>query len=119
MSTRLHEQCQRLRPYQIAQELTTRLEQAAKKELSYADFLDQLLAGEVDAKTHKHQQMRIAMARFPYQKTLESFDFKFQPSLDPKQLRELATGRYIQGAKAPTCSSSWSRAVTSAARSSL
>src|SRR5271168_3301262 len=94
---RLHEQCQRLRLYQIAQELTTRLEQAAKKELSYADFLDQLLAGEVDAKTHKHQHMRIAMARFPYQKTLESFDFKFQPSLDPKQLRELAIGRYIQG----------------------
>ena len=47
-------------------------------------------------KTHKHHQMRIAMARFPYQKTLESFDFKFQPSIDPKQIRELATGRYIQ-----------------------
>src|ERR1700683_1125259 len=94
---RLHEQCQRLRLYQIAQELPHRLGQAAKKELSYADFLDQLLAGEVDAKTHKHQQMRITMARFPFQKTLESFDFKFQPSLDPKQIRELATGRYIQG----------------------
>ena len=40
--------------------------------------------------------MRIAMARFPFHKTLESFGFKFQPSLDPKQLRELATGRYIQ-----------------------
>ena len=36
------------------------------------------------------------MARFPFQKTLESFDFKFQPSIDPKQIRELATGRYIQ-----------------------
>ena len=35
------------------------------------------------------------MARFPFQKTLESFDFKFQPSIDPKQIRELATGRYI------------------------
>jgi DNA replication protein DnaC len=93
---RLHEQCQRLRLYQIEQELTTRLEQAAKKELSYADFLDQLLACEVAAKTYKHHQMRIAMARFPYQKTLESFDFKFQPSIDPKQIRELATGRYIQ-----------------------
>jgi DNA replication protein DnaC len=93
---RLREQCQRLRLYQIEQELTTRLEQAAKKKLSYADFLDQLFACEVDAKTYKHHQMRIAMARFPFQKTLESFDFKFQPSLDPKQIRELATGRYIQ-----------------------
>jgi len=92
---RLREHCHQLRLYQIEQELTAQLEQAAKKETSYADFLDQLLACEVDAKTHKHHQMRIAMARFPYQKTLESFDFKFQPSIDPKQIRELATGRYI------------------------
>jgi DNA replication protein DnaC len=92
---RLQEHCHRLRLYQIEQELTARLEQAAKKELSYADFLDQLLACEIDSKTHKHHQMRIAMARFPFQKTLESFDFKFQPSIDPKLVRELATGRYI------------------------
>src|SRR5215472_4573423 len=92
---RLREHCHRLRLYQVEQELTARLEQAAKKELSYADFLDQLLAGEIDSKTHKHHQMRIAMARFPFQKTLESFDFKFQPSIDPKLVRELATGRYI------------------------
>jgi DNA replication protein DnaC len=92
---RLREHCQRLRLYQIENELTAQLEQAAKKEVSYADFLDELLATEVGAKTHKHHQMRIAMARFPFQKTLESFDFKFQPSIDPKQIRELATGRYI------------------------
>src|ERR1700739_3448838 len=93
---RLHEHCQRRRLYQIEQELTARLEQAAKQEISYADLLDQLLVCELDAKTHKHPQMRIAMARFPFQKPLESFDFKFQPSIDPKQIRELATGRYIQ-----------------------
>ncbi len=95
---RLREHCHRLRLYQIENELTARLEQAAKKEVSYADFLDELLATEVGAKTHKHHQMRIAMARFPFQKTLESFDFKFQPSIDPKLIRELATGRYIRAA---------------------
>ena len=93
---RLREHCHQLRLYQIEQELTARLEQAAKKEVSYADFLDQTLAAEIAAKTHKHHQMRIAMARFPFHKTLESFDFKFQPSIDPKQIRELATGRYMQ-----------------------
>jgi DNA replication protein DnaC len=94
---RLHEHCHQLRLYQVENELTARLEQAAKKEVSYADFLDELLALEVGSKAQKHHQMRIAMARFPFQKTLESFDFKFQPSIDAKQLRELATGRYIQG----------------------
>jgi DNA replication protein DnaC len=93
---RLREHCHQLRLYQIEQELTARLEQAAKKEVSYADFLDGLLAAESGAKTQKHHHMRIAMARFPFQKTLESFDFKFQSSIDPKQIRELATGRYIQ-----------------------
>jgi len=37
------------------------------------------------------------MARFPFHKTLESFDFKFQPSIDPKLIRKLATGRYMHG----------------------
>src|SRR5215813_9086121 len=94
---RLHENCRQLRLHQVAQELTARLEQAAKKELSYADFLDELLAAEVGAKTQKHHQMRITMARFPFHKSLETFDFKFQPSMDPKLIRELATGRFIEG----------------------
>lgn len=38
--------------------------------------------------------MRLAMARFPFQKTLERFEFTFQPSIDAKVIRELATGRY-------------------------
>jgi len=40
--------------------------------------------------------MRVSMARFPFQKTLDAFDFKFQPSIDPKVIRELATGRYLE-----------------------
>src|SRR5271169_7116281 len=94
---RLREHCHRLRLYQVENELTARLEQAAKKEVSYAEFLDELLAAEVGTKTEKHHQMRIAMARFPFQKTLESFDFKFQPSIDVKLMRELAGGRYMNG----------------------
>lgn len=40
--------------------------------------------------------MRLAMVRVPFQKTLEQCDFKFQPSIDAKVLRELATGRYLE-----------------------
>jgi DNA replication protein DnaC len=71
---RLHEHCHRLKLYQVEQELTARLQQAAKRDLSYADFLDELLALEVGSKTEKHHQMRMVMARFPFHKTLESFD---------------------------------------------
>lgn len=93
---RLHTQCHRLRLYRIEAELTTLLEQAAKREVAYADFLDELLALEIRSKSEKHLAMRIAMARFPFQKTLDGFDFKFQPSIDPKVIRELATGRYLE-----------------------
>ncbi len=91
----LHAYCQRLRLYQVAMELPTLLEQAAKQEQSYSDFLHDVLSREVRSKSEKHLAMRFAMARFPFQKTLESFDFKFQPSIDPKIIRELATGRYL------------------------
>lgn len=89
---RLRAACQRLRLYQVENELPTLLEQAAKRAIRLADSLDEVLAREVGAKTQKHLAMRIAMARFPFHKTLETFDFKFQPSIDPKIIRELATG---------------------------
>jgi DNA replication protein DnaC len=91
---RLHAACHRLRLYHVAAELPTLLEQAAKQERSYSDFLDEVLSREVQAKGAKHLAMRLAMA--PFQKTLEHFDFKFQPSIDAKVLRELATGRYLE-----------------------
>jgi DNA replication protein DnaC len=92
---RLQTYCHRLRLYQVATDLSTVLEQAAKHDRSYSDFLEELLSREVHAKGAKHLAMRLAMARLPFQKTLESFEFKFQPSIDPKVVRELATGRYL------------------------
>ncbi len=92
---RLSAHCQRLRLHRVEAELTTLLEQAAKKDVSYADFLDEVLGRELRAKQEKHQAMRISMARFPFQKTLETFDWKFQPSIEPKIIKDLATGRFI------------------------
>jgi DNA replication protein DnaC len=37
--------------------------------------------------------MKTTMARFPFHRSLESFDFKFQPAIEPKVIKELATGR--------------------------
>jgi DNA replication protein DnaC len=65
-------------------------------QVPYTEFLDELLALEIRSKAEKHLAMRIAMARFPFQKTIDAFDFKFQPSIDPKVIRELATGRYLE-----------------------
>ena len=72
------------------------LQDAAARELPYAQFLEQLLGEEVAAKTGKNVAMRTAMARFPFVKPLETFDFAYQPSIDRKQLQQLATCHYLE-----------------------
>jgi DNA replication protein DnaC len=96
---RLQDQLLRLRLMQSVERLPSLLEDAAKRELSYSDFLEELLSAELTSKQDRNTAIRIRMARFPFEKTLESFDFKFQPSLDPKIVRELATCRYIANAE--------------------
>lgn len=92
---RLQEHMQRLKLPRTAQELPGLLEEASKRELTYADFLEEVLSRELAAKHERHTAMKTSMARFPFHKSLESFDFKFQPSIDPKVVKELATGRFI------------------------
>ena len=61
----------------------------------FGSFLETVLAAEVVSKQAKHQTMRVQMARFPFQKTLDDFDWKAQPSIDPKVIKELATMRFV------------------------
>jgi DNA replication protein DnaC len=56
-----------------------------------------VLTREVGAKTQKHLAIRVAMARFPFRKTFEGFDFEFRSSINAKLIRELAAGRYVEG----------------------
>jgi DNA replication protein DnaC len=74
------------------------LEQAAKKETSYAAFLDELLACEVDARRSRYLRARLQLAHLPSVKTFEQFDFGFQPSIDERQIRELRTLRFVHEA---------------------
>jgi DNA replication protein DnaC len=95
---RLQEQLKRLKLVRTADQLAALLQEASKKELPYSDFLEELLGGELTAKQERHTTMKTSMARFPFHKSLETFDFKFQPSIDPKVIRELATCRFIADA---------------------
>jgi DNA replication protein DnaC len=96
---RVGDHLQRLRLGAVAERLDSLLSDAARKEPTYLDFLDGLLRDELDAKQKKRVAMGIQIAHFPVAKTLDDFDFKFQPSIDAKLVRELATGRFIAGAE--------------------
>ena len=66
------------------------LEQAAKKETSYAEFLDALLACEVDARRSRYLRARLQLAHLPFVKTFDQFDFAFQPSVDERRFENCA-----------------------------
>ena len=93
---RLREQLTRLRLLKSRERLDALLQEAAAKDLSYADFLDQVLSEEVTAKAEKNITMRTSLARFPFVKSLEVFDFTYQPSLDKKQIQQVATCHFIE-----------------------
>jgi DNA replication protein DnaC len=78
--------------------LESLLEQAAKKEPSYGDFLDEVLACEVEARRTRYLRARLQLAHLPFVKTFEQFDFGFQPSIDERQIRELRTLRFVHEA---------------------
>jgi DNA replication protein DnaC len=74
------------------------LEQASKKEPSYAEFLDELLSCEVDARRSRYLRARLQLAHLPFVKNFDQFDFSFQPSIDERQIRELRSLRFIHEA---------------------
>jgi len=93
---RLQEHCQRLRLFKSRERLEALLQDATTKEATYGDFLEAVLSEEVSSKAEKNVTMRTHLARFPFVKTLEAFDWSYQPSLDRKQLQSLATCRFIE-----------------------
>jgi DNA replication protein DnaC len=92
---RLQQDMVHLRLTTGAQRLQGLLQEAGKASWSYSELLTRLFSEELTAKRAKNIAMRTSMARFPFQKTLESFDFTFQPSLDKKQVHQLATCRFV------------------------
>lgn len=62
---------------------------------SHEEFLLALLQAEVAQREVSRQKQRLAQARFPVLKTLESFQFEAVPSLNKAQVLELARGSYI------------------------
>ena len=78
--------------------LETLLENASKKEPSYAEFLLEVMSAEADARRQRYLKTRLQLAHLPYIKTFDQFDFGFQPSIDERQIRELRTMRFVHEA---------------------
>lgn len=85
----------RLKLTAIRDRLDTLLDEAARRDLTLRQALAMLCAAEIDRKDERRIQMASSIAKFPFQRTLDGFDFDAQPSIDPKAIRELAVSRWV------------------------
>ena len=92
---RLHENLNFLGMDKMNEILDNYLEIAAKENKSVIHILDHLFNEECQHKNNNSFSMRIQTAHFPFRKTLEEFDFSFQPSIDKKTISTLASLKYI------------------------
>ena len=90
---------ERLRFEHLPPQLDTLCEQASKRELNYREFLTEALAAEWAGRHQRGLDSRLSQARLPWIKTLEQFDFSFQPSIDRKVMRELAGLGFVERAE--------------------
>ena len=86
----------RLRLPVVAQNYARLSEEAAANNQIYQDYLLALLEGEMLQREENAQKLRMAKARFPIVKTLDSFEFNVIPSLNKAMVLELSRGGYIE-----------------------
>jgi DNA replication protein DnaC len=83
----------------LLQALDVRLQEASSHSLSHAEFLELILQDELAVRSDRQLQRRIKAASFRDLKTLDDFDWAFNPSIKRKQIFDLAAGRFIREAR--------------------
>ena len=76
--------------------LEVRTQQAIAEKLSYVDFLERLVEDEVERRAQKQLELRLRRATVDLGKTLEGFDFSFNPSVNRQQIFDLAACRFVE-----------------------
>src|ERR1043166_2857362 len=89
----------RLKLTAIRDQLDSLIDEAGRRELTIREALSLFCEREIARKDERRIEMSIGLARFPFVRDLEGFDFAAQPSIDKKQIREIATGRFIANAE--------------------
>ena len=84
-----------LKLLRMAAYVDTVAEEAAKHEWTYLAFLDRLLDLEASARYERDVAMKTKLAHFPFPTAFDDFDFSFQPTINERQVRELATMRFL------------------------
>jgi DNA replication protein DnaC len=72
------------------------LESIVKKDISFIDALLELTNKEIEFRDERASKIQVSVSAFPFEKGLNEFDFDFQPSINKKQIYDLATLRFLE-----------------------
>lgn len=78
-----------------AETFATLAETATTENWTHIQFLAHLIGDQAAATRNRRTAARLRYARFPFRRTLEEFDYDFQPSVDRKLIDDLATLRFV------------------------
>jgi DNA replication protein DnaC len=96
MNDTLRTALKRLHLSGLLNSLEVRLHEAAGNGLSHAEFLELILQDELAIRADRQLRRRLVAAQFREHKTLENFDWSFNPSIKRKQIYDLASGRFLR-----------------------
>ena len=99
MNERLLSMLRELRLSGLAQSLDVRLQEAAGHQLNHAEFLELIFQDEVLVRQERQIARRVKAARFREVKPLDQFNWSFNPSIQKKQIFDLATCRFVREAR--------------------
>ena len=98
-TTAIQQQCKVLHLPAVGSQCAGLAELAVKEKQSHLDYLEALLAAELEEREHRMVGRRLREARLPRMKTLEEFDFSQSPKVSATEIRQLAEGGYIERAE--------------------
>lgn len=75
--------------------VTQLVDRAEQAQMGYLDFVDLLLEEELGLREGRRFRNALKLSGLPHHKTLEEFDFAFQPDLDARKVRDLATLEFV------------------------
>jgi DNA replication protein DnaC len=96
LPAQLEPHLRRLRLSGILETLEVRTQQAIAEQWGYAEFLARLIQDEAERREHKRLELRLRRGQVNTTKTLEAFDFGFNPGINRQQVFDLATCGFVR-----------------------
>jgi len=96
VTTRIRATAAKLGLPHLAGTLTEFVQRADAGQMGYLDFLDLVLEEELAVREERRLRHALRISRMPHHKTLDEYDFSYQPELDPRKVRDLASLAFVE-----------------------